>query len=166
MGEIAVTGDAGEVLTTIGLGSCVGVVLLDRGSGAAGLGHVVFPASPVEGPVSQPGRYADTAVPALAGALMRLGSALRSLEAALVGGARMFSFGRSPELDIGSQNVGAVTRALAAAGIPIRDTVTGGSVGRSVRVHIPVGGITVREGGVDRSVFTVSAGFFEELAAR
>jgi chemotaxis protein CheD len=163
MGELAVTKAAGEVLTTIGLGSCVGLVLLDRDAGAAGLGHVVFPQSPAQATIDAPGRYADTAVPALVAALTGLGSILRSLEAVLVGGARMFSFGRSPGFDIGTQNVGALTQALAAARIPVLGTVTGGSVGRSVRVH-GAGLIAVREAGVERRVISPSRGRFEELA--
>lgn len=95
MGELAVTADAGTVLTTIGLGSCVAVALLDSASDAVGLAHVIFPKAPARA-VAEHGKYADTAVPALITALGRLGSPSTRLVAVLAGGARMFSFERGP----------------------------------------------------------------------
>jgi chemotaxis protein CheD len=165
MGELAVSGAEADVLTTIGLGSCVGLVMLDRERRTAGLAHVVFPKAPAGVEVGEPGKYADTAVPALVAAMVRLGSLRDALEAVLVGGARMFSFGRTPEIDIGSSNVNAVQLALADACVPIRATVTGGSIGRSVRVHLDEGSIALREAGVERRVYRSAAGRFEELVA-
>jgi len=166
MGELAVSGAAKEVLTTIGLGSCVGLVLLDSSRPAAGLAHVVYPDSRGTHPGGQPAKYADTVVPALVGAMGRLGSLRGALEAVLVGGARMFAFVRAPELDIGSANVIAVTRALAQAGIPIRVSLTGGSIGRSVRVRADGGMIAVREAGTGNHVYSTAGGLVEEVASR
>jgi len=166
MGELAVTGTAAEVLTTIGLGSCVGIVLLDERRRTAGLAHVVFPLAPTDQEIRAPAKFADTAVPALIAAMARLGSLRSALEAVLIGGARMFAFLRAPDLDIGSANVKAVSQALAQAGVPIRDSVTGGCVGRSVRVHATDGVIAVREAGASSRVYTVAQGLFEEISPR
>ena len=45
MGEIAASRAAGEVLVAIGLGSCIGLVLVDSGTSVAGLAHVMLPES-------------------------------------------------------------------------------------------------------------------------
>jgi chemotaxis protein CheD len=166
MGELAVSGAAKDVLTTIGLGSCVGLVLLDSSRSTAGLAHVVYPHStPDTRSGGQPAKYADTVVPALVGAMGRLGSLRGALEAVLVGGARMFAFVRAPELDIGSANVDAVARALAQAEIPIRISLTGGSIGRSVRVRAAGGLIAIREAGTANRVYSTAGGLLEEVAS-
>lgn len=166
MGELAVTGAASEVLTTIGLGSCVGLVLLDGRRGTAGLAHIVFPQAPQAKPVAEPGKYADTAVTALLGALARIGGAREAFEAVLVGGARMFSFGRTNELDVGARNVSAVTSALVAVGVPIRAAATGGALGRSVRVRAHEGIVALRTAGVDSQLYKAFDGIPERGATR
>jgi chemotaxis receptor (MCP) glutamine deamidase CheD len=50
-------------------------------------------------------------------------------------------------MDIGSRNERAVRDALAGHGIPVRAAVTGGSVGRTIRVYVGHGRITYREAG-------------------
>ena len=57
-------------------------------------------------------------------------------EAVLVGGAQMFAAGASGSLDIGRRNEQAVRTALAVAGIAVTAAVTGGSSGRTMRVHL------------------------------
>lgn len=156
MGEYAVTGTPTEVLTTIGLGSCVGLVLLDGARAVAGMAHVVFPQHPAHKPLSQPGRYGDTAVATLLAALTNLGAVREAIEAVVVGGARMFSFARPSQLDIGAANVSVVTASLGHAGIPIRATATGGSIGRSVRVLAGV--VSLREAGASDNELYASPG--------
>jgi len=63
MGEMAVSSSAGDELTALGLGSCIGLALVDRDSGVAGLVHVVLPDS--RGDSQTPGKVADLAVCAL-----------------------------------------------------------------------------------------------------
>jgi chemotaxis protein CheD len=152
MGELAVTADATHVLTSIGLGSCVGIALLDPRRHVVGLAHAMFPAAP-DGDVEQPGRYADTAVSALLAALAELGSRPPSLFAILTGGARMFSFERSNPIDIGARNVAAAQDALAVAGVPVYASATGGSTGRSVRIRAADGVVRLREAGSDSELY-------------
>jgi chemotaxis protein CheD len=147
MGELAVSGDARDVLLTIGLGSCIGLVLLDRARGVAGLAHVVLPAA--AGVRDEPAKFADRAVPALLGELTALGAQRIRTEAVLVGGAQMFDFqaaGRAA-LEIGARNEAATRDALAAARIPVVAAATGGSRGRTVRVLLESMSVTVKEAG-------------------
>jgi chemotaxis protein CheD len=133
MGEFAVGQNAGDTLISIGLGSCIGLAMLDPTRGTVALAHIVFPSAAPE-QAGGPGKFADQAVPALVGALAALGSARSDLEAVLVGGARMFSFAASSGLDVGTRNHAAARKALAAAEIPIRAEATGGWVGRTIHV--------------------------------
>jgi chemotaxis protein CheD len=143
MGEWVTAREDG-VLSCIGLGSCIGLAVLDRRAGVAGLAHVMLPAAP-SGPVEQPGKYADHAVPALLAALLELGAGRTRLEAALVGGAQMFSFGGGSGQDIGSRNEVAVREQLEHARVPIRATATGGDRGRSMKVHVAEACVVYRE---------------------
>ena len=61
IGQWAVAAAPAKVRTL--LGSCVGVVLYDRAAKLGGLAHIVLPSA--RGAVDHPGKYADTAIPAL-----------------------------------------------------------------------------------------------------
>lgn len=143
MGEMAVSRARGEELVALGLGSCIGLALLDRSEGVAGLAHIMLPEC--QEPTEQPGKYANRAVPELI-ELMRLsGANKRRLEAVLAGGACMFELGN--ELDIGARNESAVRAALAHARIAVAAAATGGNRGRTVRISIRDGTVTVKEAG-------------------
>ena len=90
MGELAVSSSAGDVLVSLGLGSCIGLALLDRRMGVAGLAHVVLPGSGGQ-PPENPRKFADLAIPDLLAQLAGLGARRVRLEAVLVGGASMFA---------------------------------------------------------------------------
>lgn len=143
MGEYVV-GSARDVLVCIGLGSCIGLTLLDRGGRVGGLAHVMLPISAYDAD-AQPGKFADTAVPALIDAVVAIGGRRRRLEAVLVGGAQMFSFAGSPSRDIGGRNAAAVGEALAAARIPVIAAATGGTRGRSMVYAVGEPEVIVRE---------------------
>jgi len=155
MGELAVSGRPDDALAAIGLGSCIGLVLLDGSHPRVGLAHVVLPDSSAHrgdpsGP--PPGKFADTAVPALVDALIASGARRSRLGAVLVGGAAMFALrpDRTGQ-DVGRRNVEAVRRALQERAIPVLAADTGGSTGRTLRVH-PGGAVVVRMAGAGERV--------------
>jgi chemotaxis protein CheD len=144
MGEIAVSSNPGEVLLSLGLGSCIGLALVDQRRGIAGLAHIMLPeAIAGGGPV---GKFADLAVPELVTRTVALGTSRPMLKAVLVGGAQMFALGGSGALDIGVRNQTAVREALADLRIPVVATAVGGSKGRTIRV-VPGGVVTSKEAG-------------------
>jgi chemotaxis protein CheD len=146
MAEIVASRSEGDVLVGLGLGSCIGLVLAEPALRTAALAHIVLPASAEAVPVAgSAGKFADTAIPAMLQALRHYGIGSQGLFAVMVGGAQMFATGGS--LDIGTRNERAVRAGLLAAGIPLRAAVTGGSVGRTVRVHVGRGSITAKEAG-------------------
>lgn len=130
MGELAVSSRVGDEIVAIGLGSCIGLAMIDRDAGVAGLAHVVLPES-----LGKPGpaaKFADLAVPDMIGKMVAAGAATRRLEALMIGGARMFSVGAS--MDIGSRNADAVRAALRQAGIRLKSEEVGGNRGRTARI--------------------------------
>ncbi|HUA72123.1 MAG TPA: chemotaxis protein CheD [Solirubrobacteraceae bacterium] len=154
MGEIEVSKQAGDELVARGLGSCIGLALVDRLAGVTGLAHIVLPQSTETD--REQGKFADLAVPALMGHMVRAGASRRRLEAVLAGGARMFELG---ELDIGARNEEAVRAGLVASGVAIRATATGGSRGRTMRVEVGSCTVTVKEaGGKTTTLLDGSAG--------
>lgn len=143
MGEIEVSSQAGEELVARGLGSCIGLALIDRRSGVAGMAHIVLPEAPSEA-YPEPGKFADLAVPELISRMEQAGAAVRRLDAVLVGGARMFELG---DMDIGARNAEAVTERLARSGVTVRATDTGGNRGRTMRVTVGEFRVRVKEAG-------------------
>lgn len=153
MGELAASATAGDELVSVGLGSCIGLALVDRGIGVAGLAHVVLPDS---GGAPTSLKYADHAVPELVERTVALGARRVRLEAVLVGGASMFA-GDSTALEVGQRNEVAVRALLEDARIRIVAAATGGSKGRTIRVDVASTRVSVREaGGVDAELLAPS----------
>jgi chemotaxis protein CheD len=161
MGDHAASARAGDTLVSIGLGSCIGLALVDRRRAIAALAHIVLPASLGQPAAAvSPARFADTAVPLLLEEVARLGAVRASLEAALVGGAQMFSFagGKAGSLDVGQRNEQATRTALRAAGIRVSAADTSGNKGRTIRVYVGTGVVTVREAGGTETELLAPAG--------
>jgi chemotaxis protein CheD len=136
------------------LGSCVGVVLYDRIARLAGVAHIVLPSA--GGAVDHPGKYADTAIPAMIGEMDRqLGVKSRSrLTAKIAGGASMFPVDQgasaNARLNIGRRNHEAIERILAELSIPIVARDLGGTAGRRLTVDTVLGIVTIKvPGGAD-----------------
>jgi chemotaxis protein CheD len=145
MGELAASAVADDVLVSLGLGSCIGLALLDRRVGVAGLAHVVLPAS-TGNAAAESYKFADFAVPELINRVVSAGGRRQMLEAALVGGASMFAVSTS-SLEVGQRNEAAVREHLAQHRIKIVASETGGQRGRTIRVHVGTNQVTVREAG-------------------
>ena len=134
------TGAAGETLVTLGLGSCVAILLHDRAARVGGLAHVLLPEPALARDRSNPSKFAATAVPLMIEELKAMGARAGRLEARLVGGASMFTSLMVPgSLNMGERNVRAAREALAKAGVPILGEAVGGDHGRSVRFAVGEG---------------------------
>lgn len=136
------------------LGSCVGVVLYDRVARLGGLAHIVLPEA--HGQVDHPGKYANTAIPALIADFDRkLGTGVRSrLIAKLVGGANMFQTDLASRensgLNIGRRNQEAIEYILCQLSIPVIARDVGGTTGRRLTLDTASGIATIKvPGGAD-----------------
>jgi chemotaxis protein CheD len=119
------------------LGSCIGVVLYDRLGQLGGLAHILLPDS--RGSTDHPGRYANTAVPAMVDELCRLrGPGVKSsLQAKIAGGAKMFETQGS--IAIGEANHLAVRHVLDELKIAIVSSDIGGETGRNIIFNTKTG---------------------------
>lgn len=125
------------VLSALGLGSCVAVVVCDAAAGIGGMAHVVLPAPPPVEARPRPGRYAQTAVPLLVEEMVAAGADRTHLVACLVGGAAMFTNLLAPGLiPLGERNTHAARTALRTAGVRVSGEWVGGDFGRSVTVDL------------------------------
>jgi chemotaxis protein CheD len=143
IGDVKVAG-SDTVLFTIGLGSCVAIVLYDTERRVGGLAHAMLPDPSCARRPTPVGRFASTAVPELIALMQSAGATRSALRARLAGGASMFEAlltesGRR----LGLRNVHAARTALAEAGIPVDGEDVGGGHGRSVYLHIEDGRVVV-----------------------
>ena len=145
MGELAVSSAPGHKLVSLGLGSCIGLALLDRRMGIAGLAHIVLPQSQGHAH-DNPRKFADLAIPEMLTELEGIGARRIRLEAVLVGGAAMFAVSAA-SLEVGQRNEAAVREVLTGVRIPVVATATGGNRGRTIRVDVATSEVTVREAG-------------------
>jgi chemotaxis protein CheD len=137
-------GRADEVLVTIGLGSCVAIVLYDAAVQVGGLAHVLLPSPALSRGSPNPARVPQTAVPALLAEMASAGASPRRIKARLVGGASMFAALATPgTIQMGERNVVAARQSLAAAGLPVVGEAVGGDYGRTVRLYVRDGRLDV-----------------------
>lgn len=132
-------------ISTIGLGSCVAIVLYDGVAHVGALGHVLLPSETMSRDSSNPAKFPSTLVPIMLDEMRVMGARAERIRAKVAGGASMFA-GLLPSggVNIGERNVIAVRSALAAAKIPIVAEDTGADYGRSVYLFVDDGRVEVR----------------------
>lgn len=146
IGEMVVSDVPEDVLIAYGLGSCVAVCLYDPDVRVGGMLHALLPsasaASRVDG---TPTKYVNQGVPLLVDSLLRRGAKLHRLVVRLAGGAQVLAIpGAGQPLNIGERNVRAAEVALEALGLRIRARATGGNAGRTVKLYLSDGRVTVK----------------------
>ena len=144
MGELAISDTPGDVLVSLGLGSCIGLALVDKRAGVAGLAHIVLPETTGNPKPEAMNKFADHAVPALVDGMVERGASRVFMQAALVGGASMFA---GVGAEVGRRNAVAVRELVAARRLNVVAEAVGGSRGRTVRVDVTSGTVSVREAG-------------------
>ena len=121
-------------LITLGLGSCIGLVVYDSTAKIAGMAHIMLPNSRGLMGSEKVGKFADTAVPKIIDDMIRLGAVKNRIRAKIAGGAQMFSLpGMSADfLTVGAKNVSETTMRLRSMGIALAAADTGGNKGRTI----------------------------------
>jgi chemotaxis protein CheD len=143
-----------DSVTTLGLGSCVGVAIYDETKRIAGLVHIMLPAMDLaKGAEFNRAKFADSGIPQLLEMMLRAGALGRRLTAKIAGGAQMFTFSdKTDSVRIGSRNVEACRRTLQNLGIPLLAEDTGGSFGRTVEIFSETGLYEIRAVGKDKRI--------------
>ncbi|MCL2605029.1 MAG: chemotaxis protein CheD [Defluviitaleaceae bacterium] len=132
-------------LTTLGLGSCVGVALYDARVKVGGLAHFMLPDSKQIQNNSNIAKFADTAIAQLIKDMERLGASRMNMKAKIAGGAQMFAFNATNDnLRIGDRNVEATLRLLRQYNIPLMAQETGANFGRTVELYADDGRFVIK----------------------
>ena len=134
-----------QTLITIGLGSCVAIVLYDAAARVGGLAHTLLPDETMARDRTNPAKVPASAVALLLAEMTRLGADAARIRAKLVGGASMFAnLLPAGGINIGDRNVAAARRALEQNGIRIVAEDVGSDHGRSVHFHLDDGRVEIR----------------------
>lgn len=134
-----------DAVTTLGLGSCVGIALRDPQTKIGGLAHIMLPDSTQIMDNTNIPKFADTGIEELV-KQMTLAGAMRSrLQAKIAGGAQMFAFqSKSDLMCVGERNVEASKAKLRQLGIPLLAEDTGLNYGRTVVFYPETGEFLIR----------------------
>lgn len=138
-----------DAITTIGLGSCVGIVLYDKTTGMCGLAHAMLPSSKLISNNSNIAKFADSGIDELIRLLQEKGVNKRNLTAKIAGGAQMFNLtsAKSDALSVGERNVIAAKEKLAYEGIRLLAEDTGMNYGRTIEFYPETGQLLVKSVG-------------------
>ena len=137
-------GAGDDVLATIGLGSCVAIMLHDAAARIGALAHVLLPSEGLSRDGGNRAKFPSTAVPLLIQEMRKRG-ARGPYTAKLAGGSSMFaSLIPAGAINMGERNIAATREALTEAGVSIVKSDVGGDHGRSVFFHVADGRVVVR----------------------
>lgn len=139
------TGKAPDILTTLGLGSCIGIALWDSQTKIGGLVHIMLPDSSRIRNNSNIAKFADTGIAELVQQMEKLGVPRRRMVAKIAGGARMFEVsGKTSVGNIGQNNAIASKAKLRELGIRLAAEDTGLNYGRTVELDCSTGDYIIK----------------------
>lgn len=126
-----------DALTTIGLGSCVGVALYDPTTKVSGLVHVMLPDSTAIRNNTNKAKFADTGIEQLLEMMLKAGASKSRIVAKIAGGAKMFAISGnvSSAINVGDQNYEASKKKLRELGIKLVAEDCGLNYGRTVELY-------------------------------
>jgi chemotaxis protein CheD len=138
-------GVANDVLITVGLGSCVAILLHDAEARVGGLAHILLPSPALARADGNPAKFPQSAVPRLLELMVADGARRERITGRLAGGASMFAALAPPgTVQMGERNVISARQTLNSHGVPLVGEAVGGDFGRTVRLRVHDGRIDVR----------------------
>lgn len=137
---------APTIIISLGLGSCVGIVLHDSTRKIGGLAHIMLPDSTFSGKKDfNVGKFADTAIVALITQMLKLGANRKRIISKIAGGAQMFKIkSENTFLQIGKRNVEAVRYNLSKLNIRLAAEDVEGNYGRTLEFDSKTGRLTIK----------------------
>lgn len=136
-GELIVTGECLKISTI--LGSCVSVCLFDEVHRIAGMNHYLLPVNNQKD--SSHFRYGNESLEYMLNQMLGMGASLSHLKASLFGGSAMFQK-TFYSYNVGQQNIDVARQFLDTKGISIKQTETGGTLGRKIVFDTNTGAIS------------------------
>lgn len=139
MGETIVVGMADmkmcrvpDQITTLGLGSCIGLALYEPRTHISALLHIMLPDSTTIKDNSNVAKFADTAIAKILQDFKKCGISPFMLNAKMAGGAKMFAFNNNDVFSVGKKNADAIKAILSRERIKLIAEDCGGNYGRTV----------------------------------
>lgn len=139
---------APDAITTLGLGSCIGIALYDPVTKIGGLAHIMLPDSTQIKNNTNIAKFADTGIEELVKRMIVAGASRRRLVAKIAGGAKMFETNISSSVgNVGLRNAIASKAKLKQLGIKLVAQDTGLNYGRTVELHCDTGDFLIKSVG-------------------
>lgn len=142
---------APDALTTIGLGSCIGIAIYDPSTKISGLAHIMLPDSTQIRNNSNIAKFADTGIQKLYDDMIKAGANKTRMVAKIAGGAKMFelSGGSDSTINVGQRNADASKKKLKELGVRLVAEDTGLNYGRTVELYSENGDYYIKAVGKD-----------------
>jgi chemotaxis protein CheD len=142
--DLAVSRDPDVTLVTYSLGSCIGVSIWDPAVRAGGMLHYMLPEAALspEKASGAPAMFCDTGVPRLFRAVYELGAVKSRLIVKVAGGSVLLD--DHGTFNIGKRNYLALRKIFWKNGVMIDGEDVGGSLSRTLRLHIGTGEVTIK----------------------
>ncbi|HEX2979680.1 MAG TPA: chemotaxis protein CheD [Anaerolineaceae bacterium] len=153
LGEQVISRDPEDILVAYGLGSCLGIGMYDPRNRIAGLVHAVLPEQ-LNGDGALSPKYVNTGIASLVNELVKSGADRYRLIIRIAGGANMLvTESLSKTFDIGTRNIASALQTMVQMNMRLTSQDVGGNVGRTVRLYVANGRMTVRTiGGQERDL--------------
>lgn len=141
-------------LTTLGLGSCVGVVIYDKKTKISGMVHIMLPDSTKIRNNSNRAKFADTGIMDMIKDMQKKGANKEDMVAKIAGGAQMFAYGSSTSdlMKVGEKNIEAVKSILQELKIKVVAEDVGLNYGRTIIFNAETGDLTVKSVGKEEKI--------------
>lgn len=142
-----------QKISTLGLGSCLGVVLYDKTTRICGMAHVMLPDSKKIKNNFERLKFVDTCLQDMYDELLRRNVNPCNLVAKIAGGAKMFAYkSKNDYFNIGEQNVAAAHKKLKSWSIPILAEDVGSRFGRTILFDPGTGELLIKAVGIGNTV--------------
>lgn len=144
---------APDNLTTIGLGSCIGIALWDPTTKITGLAHIMLPDSTQIRNNANIAKFADTGIQKLYDDMLKMGANKMRIVAKIAGGARMFNIaGNESTINVGERNAEASRKKLKELGIRLISEDCGANYGRTVEIYSENGDYLIKAVGKPQKI--------------
>jgi chemotaxis protein CheD len=145
--DIKVSNNAGDVIITYALGSCIGIVVFDPIAKVGGMLHYMLPESTLDQNKARenPEMFADTGIPLLFKSCYKLGADKKRMIVKAAGGASILD--DTNFFRIGQKNIMAMRKIFWKNNVMIDEEDTGLNYNRTVRLEISTGRVFVRSSG-------------------
>lgn len=151
--DLVVSADPAASIVTYALGSCIGVTVYDPQVRVGGMLHFMLPTGSInkEKAERNPAMFGDTGVPLLFRSCYELGAKKERLVVCAAGGAEVMA--DEGHFRIGNRNRTILRKLFWKNGILIAAEDTGGSISRTLTLHLGTGQVTVRSKSTERTLW-------------